>query len=39
MLAIHNTDVSPVAIFDENDKFLGSIGVRHVLQAVLKRQD
>jgi len=39
MLAIHNTDVSPVAIFDENDKFLGSIGVRHVLQAVLKRQE
>ena len=39
MLAMHNTDVSPVAIFDENDKFLGSVGVRHVLQAVLKRQD
>ena len=39
MLAIHNTDVATVAIFDENDKFLGSISVRHVLQAVLKRQD
>jgi len=39
MLAIHNTDVAPVAIFDENDRFLGSISVRHVLQAVLKRQD
>jgi glycine betaine/proline transport system ATP-binding protein len=39
MLAIHNTDVAPVAIFDEEDRFLGSIGVRHVLQAVLKRQD
>ena len=39
MLAIHNTDVAPVAIFDENDKFLGAIGVRNVLQAVLKRQD
>jgi len=39
MLAIHNTDVSPVAIFDENDRFLGSVGVRHVLQAVLKRQE
>jgi glycine betaine/proline transport system ATP-binding protein len=39
MLAMHNTDVSPVAIFDENDKFLGSVGVRNVLQAVLKRQD
>ena len=39
MLAIHNTDVAPVAIFDEDDRFLGSVGVRHVLQAVLKRQD
>lgn len=39
MLAIHNTDVAPVAIFDEKDKFLGSIGVRSVLQAVLKRSD
>jgi glycine betaine/proline transport system ATP-binding protein len=39
MLAIHNTDVAPVAIFDENDRFLGSIGVRHVLQAVLKRRE
>ncbi len=39
MLAIHNTDVAPVAIFDENDRFIGSIGVRNVLQAVLKRQE
>lgn len=39
MLAIHNTDVAPVAIFDENDRFLGSVGVRNVLQAVLKRPD
>ena len=39
MLAIHNTDVAPVAIFDENDRFLGAIGVRNVLQAVLKRQE
>jgi glycine betaine/proline transport system ATP-binding protein len=39
MLAIHNTDVAPVAIFDENDRFLGAIGVRNVLQAVLKRPD
>ena len=39
MLAIHNTDVAPVAIFDETDKFLGAIGVRNVLQAVLKRPD
>ena len=39
MLAIHNTDVAPVAIFDENDKFMGAIGVRNVLQAVLKKPD
>ena len=39
MLAIHNTNVAPVAIFDENDRFLGAIGVRNVLQAVLKRSD
>jgi glycine betaine/proline transport system ATP-binding protein len=39
MLAIHNTDVAPVAIFDEHDKFLGAIGVRNVLQAVLKKSD
>ena len=39
MLAIHNTDVAPVAIFDENDRFLGAIGVRNVLQAVLKRPE
>ena len=39
MLAMHNTDVAPVAIFDEHDKFLGSIGVRNVLQAVLKKSD
>ena len=39
MLAIHNTDVAPVAIFDDNDRFIGAIGVRNVLQAVLKRSD
>lgn len=27
MLAIHSTDVAPVAIFDEADHFMGSIGV------------
>lgn len=39
MLAIHNTDVAPVAIFDESDRFVGAIGVRNVLQAVLKRPE
>ncbi|MFN0192516.1 MAG: choline ABC transporter ATP-binding protein, partial [Aestuariivirga sp.] len=37
MLAIHNADTAPVAVFDDNDKFMGAIGVRNVLQAVLKR--
>lgn len=39
MLAIHNADVAPVALFDEEDNFVGAIGVRNVLQAVLKRSD
>jgi glycine betaine/proline transport system ATP-binding protein len=39
MLAIHNADVAPVALFDEQDRFVGAIGVRNVLQAVLKRSD
>jgi glycine betaine/proline transport system ATP-binding protein len=39
MLAIHNADVAPVAIFDDEDRFMGAIGVRNVLQAVLKRSD
>jgi glycine betaine/proline transport system ATP-binding protein len=39
MLAIHNADVAPVAIFDDNDRFVGAVGVRNVLQAILKRSD
>jgi glycine betaine/proline transport system ATP-binding protein len=39
MLAMHNADIAPVALFDDNDKFVGSIGVRSVLQAVLKRSE
>jgi len=39
MLAMHRADIAPVAIFDENDRFIGAIGVRNVLQAVLKRQE
>ena len=39
MLAMHRADIAPVAIFDEDEKFLGSVGVRGVLQAVLKRSD
>jgi glycine betaine/proline transport system ATP-binding protein len=39
MLAIHNADTAPVALFDEDDRFVGAIGVRNVLQAVLKRSE
>ena len=39
MLAMHHTDTAPVALFDEDDKFVGSIGVRDVLRAVLKRSE
>jgi glycine betaine/proline transport system ATP-binding protein len=39
MLAIHNADTAPVAVFDDNDRFMGAIGVRNVLQAVLKRSE
>ena len=28
MLAMHRADIAPVAIFDEDEKFLGSVGVR-----------
>ena len=39
MLAMHNADTAPVALFDDQDRFVGAIGVRNVLQAVLKRAD
>ncbi len=39
MLAMHNADTAPVALFDDEDRFVGAIGVRNVLQAVLKRSD
>jgi glycine betaine/proline transport system ATP-binding protein len=37
MLAMHRADTAPVALFDENEHFVGAIGVRDVLQAVLRR--
>ena len=37
MLAMHHTDIAPVALFDEDDRFVGAIGVRDVLRAVLKK--
>jgi glycine betaine/proline transport system ATP-binding protein len=37
MLAMHRADTAPVALFDESQRFVGAIGVRDVLQAVLRR--
>ncbi len=37
ILAMHNSGMAPVALFDDNDRFVGSIGVRNVLQAILRR--
>jgi glycine betaine/proline transport system ATP-binding protein len=37
MLAIHRSHTAPVAIFDEQSRFMGAIGVRDVLSAVLRR--
>ncbi|MBI2718449.1 MAG: choline ABC transporter ATP-binding protein [Rhizobiales bacterium] len=39
MLAMHNADTAPVALFDDEDRFVGAIGVRDVLRAVLKRPE
>lgn len=38
ILAVHKAAIAPVAIFDTEDRFIGSVGVRDVLAAVLKRQ-
>jgi glycine betaine/proline transport system ATP-binding protein len=37
MLAMHRSQTAPVALFDEQSRFVGAIGVRDVLQAVLRR--
>jgi glycine betaine/proline transport system ATP-binding protein len=37
MLAMHKSNTAPVALFNDDESFAGSIGVREVLQAVLKR--
>jgi glycine betaine/proline transport system ATP-binding protein len=39
MLAMHQTDTAPVALFNDDDTFAGSIGVKDVLRAVLKRSE
>ena len=37
MLAMHRSQTAPVALFDGQSRFVGSIGVRDVLSAVLRR--
>ena len=37
MLAMHRSQTAPVALFDEASRFMGAIGVRDVLSAVLRR--
>jgi len=37
MLAMHQSQTAPVALFDEASRFVGAIGVRDVLSAVLRR--
>jgi glycine betaine/proline transport system ATP-binding protein len=37
MLAMHKSQTAPVALFDEAERFVGAVGVRDVLQAVIGR--
>jgi glycine betaine/proline transport system ATP-binding protein len=37
ILAMHNSNTAPVALFDDENRFVGAIGVRDVLQAILRR--
>jgi glycine betaine/proline transport system ATP-binding protein len=37
MLAMHRSQTAPVALFDEGSRFVGAIGIRDVLSAVLRR--
>ena len=39
MLAMHKSETAPVALFNDDNTFAGAIGVRDVLQAVLKRTE
>ncbi len=39
ILAMHKSGTAPVALFDDDDRFLGAIGIRDVLQAILRRSD
>ena len=37
MLAMHQSQTAPVALFDEQSRFVGAIGMRDVLKAVVRR--
>jgi glycine betaine/proline transport system ATP-binding protein len=37
MHAMHESQTAPVALFDEQSRFVGSIGVRDVLSAIVRR--
>ncbi|MBP0439406.1 choline ABC transporter ATP-binding protein [Tianweitania sediminis] len=37
MLAMHRSQTAPVALFDEQSRFVGAIGIRDVLKAVVRR--
>lgn len=37
ILAMHKSGIAPVGLFDDEDRFVGAIGVRNVLQAILRR--
>ena len=37
MLAMHRSQTAPVALFDDQSRFVGAIGVRDVLSAVLRK--
>ena len=39
MLAMHRSETAPVALFNDDNTFAGGIGVKDVLQAVLKRAE
>jgi glycine betaine/proline transport system ATP-binding protein len=37
MHAMHQSHTAPVALFDEQSRFIGAIGIRDVLKAILRR--
>lgn len=38
MLAMHKSDAAPVALFNDNEAFVGAIGMRDVLRVLLKKE-